>query len=119
MSIPLYIQVIVDDLSSRSLIERENASEVEKRIHSLMKAMNLEVIDRTANPKKETKLKTFKITVTQLVPDSELDHDDKEENPAGEHIRRSATQDEAMDDFHNSVPIACLDDFDITIEETA
>lgn len=61
--------------------------------------------------------KRFKVTVKQIAPDEALDHDDREENPSGEHFVEEVSEDAALDEFHATVPIACLDDFDISIEE--
>lgn len=59
----------------------------------------------------------FKITVKQLTPNEYLNRDDKESNPAGEYYTLAASEDEALDEFHSSVPIACLEDFDIVCEQ--
>ena len=66
----------------------------------------------------------FKITMTQLVDDDELDSDDRAEH--GEHgvdgtfeasVIEADTEEHALDEFHASVPIAVLDDYDIDCEE--
>lgn len=58
-------------------------------------------------------IKNFKITVTQLVDDADLDHDDIDDNPKGDHVFNAESEEEALDVFHWNVPIACLDHFDI------
>jgi hypothetical protein len=55
----------------------------------------------------------YEIVVKQLVPDQELDHDDREEDVPGKYYFDGNTEDEALDKFHAEVPIACLDDFEI------
>lgn len=62
-------------------------------------------------------MKTYKITVKQIVPEEELAREDRDENPTGEYEHRAENEDEALDEFHAEIPIACLDDFDIEIEE--
>lgn len=59
---------------------------------------------------------TYKIMVRQLVPDEELDHDDRADSPVGEYEYVAESEDEALDDFHSEVPIACLEDFEIKCE---
>lgn len=53
----------------------------------------------------------------QVVDDSELDNDDFE--VAGEYFISGADEENALDKFHATIPIAVLDDFDISIEEAA
>ena len=61
----------------------------------------------------------YKITVKVLTPYDELDHDDKAFFGG---IRthyfgiKADNKDEALDQFHETYPIACLDDFDIEAE---
>jgi len=62
---------------------------------------------------------TYIITVKQLVPDDQLDPDDQVDNPSGEHTEEADSKEEALDQFHGSVPIACLDHFEITCTEEA
>lgn len=58
----------------------------------------------------------FLITVTQV---SEHLHrpDDRIDNPAGTYKWEADYSDLALDQFHRVVPIGCLDDFEIDIEE--
>jgi hypothetical protein len=62
------------------------------------------------------------VAVTQLVPDEDLDADDSPEI-AGSYIVevRDGSNDpteEALDAFHDTIGIACLDDFSITASTT-
>lgn len=59
----------------------------------------------------------FSIMVKQLVPDRELDYDDLQENPSGEYIVEGEDEEDALDEFHHTVPIACLDHFDIEVRK--
>jgi len=61
--------------------------------------------------------KNYKITVTQLVPSNQLDIDDVEENPSGVHTFIGKSEKDALDSFHNTVPISCLEYFDIHIAQ--
>jgi hypothetical protein len=56
---------------------------------------------------------TFKVTVTQIVPDEELDGDDTDTNPKGTYTYEARDEEDALDQFHETVPVSCLDDFDI------
>jgi len=58
----------------------------------------------------------YKITVKQVTADKDLDWDDHLDNPTGEHFFEAGSKDEALDEFHSTVPIACLDDFEIHAE---
>jgi hypothetical protein len=60
----------------------------------------------------------YKVTVTKLVPDSELDSDDFNDKSwvVGEHIFEANTEDDALDKFHETVPISSLEDFRIECE---
>ena len=64
---------------------------------------------------------TGKVIVTQLVLDEELDPEDREENPAGEHIVEAVVGDGDMimesllQEFHETVAIAKVDDFDVQL----
>lgn len=62
-------------------------------------------------------MKKFKIIVTQLVENEELCHDDIETDPSGEYEYTAKNEDEALDQFHLEIPIACLDDYDIDCVE--
>jgi hypothetical protein len=59
----------------------------------------------------------FLITVTQIA-DELQDDDDIMENPAGEYYWNADDEDKALNQFHANVPIGCLEDFDIHIEES-
>jgi hypothetical protein len=59
----------------------------------------------------------YKITVIQLVADEDLHKAiDLEESPKGTHLWEADDMSDALDQFHLVVPIACLDDFDISIK---
>ena len=59
----------------------------------------------------------FRITVTQLVADENLTkNDDRLDNPSGIYEYDALTEDDALDEFHNHIAIACLDDFRVDIE---
>jgi len=58
----------------------------------------------------------YRIEVKQLA-DELTDHEDKLVNPSGVYFRIAETEDEALDDFHSSIAIGCLEDFEITIDE--
>jgi hypothetical protein len=55
----------------------------------------------------------YRITVTQI--DDLSDVDDQADNPAGVYDVDADTEDGALDLFHQTVPIGCLEDFDIAI----
>ena len=66
----------------------------------------------------------YRITMTQLVDDDELDTDDQDEH--GEHgvegtfvasVIDAVTEEDALDRFHASVPIHVLDDYEINCKE--
>ena len=77
-----------------------------------------------------------RIIVSTEVKPSEWDYDDRNEDPTGEYYisvpnefdegyyrkeydvddRESAAEQYALDNFHNSIPISCLDVFDIDYE---
>lgn len=58
----------------------------------------------------------YEITVKQLVTDNELDHEDKHDNPTGQYDYWAESEDKAIDHFHETVPISCLEDFEIEIK---
>ena len=60
----------------------------------------------------------YKITVKQLVPDSELDLDDLNTRPDGTYYSDESDRDAALDEFHASIAISCLDHYSIDIELT-
>jgi hypothetical protein len=66
----------------------------------------------------------FKITMTQLVDNDELDYDDRLD--LGEHgldgsfvaaTIDAVSEEDALDRFHASVPIGVLENYEINIEE--
>lgn len=59
----------------------------------------------------------FEIEVMQTVPDEDLDIEDREESPIGKYTIIANSEDEALDEFHATVPISCLEHFDITINQ--
>ena len=59
----------------------------------------------------------FLITVTQIAEKLQ-DYDDIIDNPAGEYYWEADNEDEALNQFHANVPIGCLEDFDINIEDS-
>jgi hypothetical protein len=71
---------------------------------------------------KKKKVYEAYVTVEQVV-DVLSDHEDKYENPAGEYyydgikaFNDKEAAEWALDEFHDKVPIGCLDDFEITTE---
>jgi hypothetical protein len=59
-----------------------------------------------------------KIIVLQLVPEEELDSDDQHQDIEGVYSYEimdtgTAAEEKALDQFHEDVAIACLEDFDI------
>lgn len=69
-------------------------------------------------------LRPWSVTVRcrALVPFAEQDFDDQQDKPEGTYtfkvdaVDREQAADQALDQFHSTVPIACLDDFEITTE---
>jgi hypothetical protein len=61
----------------------------------------------------------FKITLRQTVPDSALHKPHYDRGIAGEYPIEAESEDAALDAFHASVPIACLDDFEVDCEPEA
>jgi len=59
----------------------------------------------------------FTVKVVQ-VSDYLDDPDDREMNPEGEYFFRAFNFDHALNQFHESIAIGCLEDFEITIEQT-
>jgi hypothetical protein len=56
------------------------------------------------------------ITVRQLVADENLTkNDDRIDNPSGTYAYEAPSEDDALDEFHNHIAIACLDDFEVTV----
>jgi len=58
----------------------------------------------------------FLITVTQISEHLQKD-DDRIDNPTGEYPWDAEDSEMALDQFHRVVPIGCLDDFQVDIEE--
>lgn len=62
------------------------------------------------------------VTCKALVPEREWDHDDLVDNPVGsytfhvEGANREALTEAALDQFHSTVPIAMLENFDINVK---
>jgi hypothetical protein len=50
------------------------------------------------------------------VSDEELNHKDREDNPSGEYMFNGTDIEDAMVNFHSTVPLSSLEDFDISIE---
>lgn len=61
-------------------------------------------------------IKHYEITVKQLVKDETLDHDDRLDDPKGDYDYWAENEDAALDHFHETVAIACLDHYEITIK---
>lgn len=57
---------------------------------------------------------TYLITVKQTVPFYELTPEDQDDRPTGEYEYDAEDEEEALDEFHETIPIKCLDDFEIT-----
>lgn len=57
------------------------------------------------------------VKVTQVTPDTDLDHDDLADKTkiVREHRIRATSEDGALDLFHSKIAIACLEDFDIEV----
>lgn len=58
----------------------------------------------------DTRIK-YIIKVKQTVPLHELHRDDIEENPTGKYTQWAMSEDEALDEFHANIPIACLSEY--------
>jgi hypothetical protein len=59
----------------------------------------------------------YTITVKQLVADHELSKpDDRITNPSGEYQIEARSSEAALDEFHATVAIGCLDDFEVTVD---
>jgi hypothetical protein len=62
--------------------------------------------------------KRFRIIVEQLVPDADLAReDDRRSNPAGRYLYAAGDAKQALYRFHREIPIACVDDFAVRVEE--
>jgi hypothetical protein len=60
----------------------------------------------------------YNIKVKQQKKDEKLDADDRVDNPSGVHTVEAESVKEALDKFHATVPIACLEHFDIKIRRS-
>jgi hypothetical protein len=61
------------------------------------------------------KLRGYRISVRARVPQQEMtDPEDRLEDPSGDYDRWAFDEESALDRFHETVPIGCLDDFEIT-----
>ena len=58
----------------------------------------------------------YNVNVKQLVADAELTADDRQVKPAGKYVFDVADKDGALDVFHGTVPIKCLDHFSVEVE---
>ena len=56
------------------------------------------------------------VRLAEGVAVKDLDQDDVESLPTGEYFYNERSAEEALTSFHNEIPIAVLDDFDITCE---
>lgn len=59
-------------------------------------------------------MKQYKVTVTG----EPTDYEDARSNPNGIYTVNAKSYEDALDEFHATVPIACLEDFDIDVFET-
>jgi len=62
-------------------------------------------------------MKQYKIIVKQIAEYADLHPADKADNPSGEHFFPANTKEEALDQFHDTVPIKVLEDFEITVDD--
>jgi len=58
-------------------------------------------------------MKTYIITVHQTTSDHRLDPDDLDYRPEGGYIIEAVDPEAALDIFHDTIPIACLEDYNI------
>jgi hypothetical protein len=58
----------------------------------------------------------FRITVTAIDPDGPSEWEDRNTPPNGIYEYYACCKEGALDVFHHSVPIACLEDFNIDVE---
>ena len=59
----------------------------------------------------------YTITVTQIIENDKLDHEDQNDNPAGQWDYWASNEELALDQFHDNVAISCLEHFKIRIEK--
>jgi len=64
-------------------------------------------------------MKTFVIQATQITPTDKLDYDDQEDinSILAEFVTRAENADDALGNYHETIPVACLDDFEFEAEE--
>jgi hypothetical protein len=58
----------------------------------------------------------YVVTVTQTAKELS-DVDDMQDNPSGSYEIEARSADAALDEFHATVPIGCLEDFEIIVEQ--
>jgi len=66
--------------------------------------------------KKAGEIKHFVIIVKQLVPNDKLDEEDRWDVRPGKYEYLARNAEEALDIFHSTVPISCLENYDISVE---
>lgn len=59
----------------------------------------------------------YKVTVTKFVSNEELNEEDLATKVMGTYFVNGTCEEDALDEFHETTPIACLNDFEITIKE--
>lgn len=76
-------------------------------------------LDEEIKSRLEASKVTVAVEVKQLVPDTDLDQDDRHEAIKGVRYYTvkgnppNSPEEAALDEFHATIPIACLDDFSI------
>lgn len=63
-------------------------------------------------------MKIFYVHCCQTTIWSQLDEDDQKRQPQGVYQYEAKDEDGALDQFHNEIPISCLDDYQIEVRET-
>lgn len=58
----------------------------------------------------------IEVRLTRGVEYKDLCHADRGDDPRGTYVVEAATEDNALDDFHSTIPISCLEHFDILCE---
>jgi hypothetical protein len=79
--------------------------------------METNIIPQLTNEEYNLLKTKFIITVHQLVSDHRLDPDDLDYRPEGAYSVEATDIENALDIFHSSVPVACLDDYEIDVIE--
>lgn len=64
-------------------------------------------------------MKKYCVTVTQIVDAQFMDWDDVHQSPCGVHFFYAFNKRHALDLFHWSVPVSCLENFRIEVERVA